>query len=427
MNPPRTRLEQILMTRNLGPTEFVREFGRRAADLGIDASTSPSALHRWITGNERPRVGSQKVLESWFSEPAAVLLGPPHSAPARESCSVEDMIVESGHSSAEHAYAAASAAIDPVAVEHLQAQVAHEARRFNTTPTLTMLQDLIALRNRVYSQIDRTSRPRQVTELYLIAGQVCGLISAASLDMGYADAAEEQARAVLTYGRYIESPSLEGWARALLATVAYWSGRPRHAAEHADHGLQVAAASSVRAQLHSLNARALGQLGAHDEVAQQLGAAVDQLDAGSSDPVFDEIGGELRFDRLRHAVCAASAHLALGDGARAEAASMEALEIASRGGEGRRLAVLAAHADLAAARTHNDDLAGAQSALAPVLELGTARRTERLTQRAVTLGRMLGVARYRGAAEATTLGLALEDFTQSSLPRALPPGVKASL
>lgn len=422
MNPPRTRLEQILKIRNLGPTEFVREFGRRAAKLGVNASTSPSALQRWVTGVDRPRVGSQQVLEDWFSEPAAVLLGPPHTAPARESCNVEDMIVESGHSSAEHAFASASSAIDPVAVEHLQAQVAHEARRFNTTPTVTMLQDLITLRNRVYSQLDRTRKPRQVTELYLVAGQVCGLISAASLDMGYADAAEEQARAVLTYGRYIENPSLEGWARALLATVAYWSGRPRGASDHADQGLQVAGASTVRAQLHSLNARALGQLGAHEEVDQQLGAAEDELDRAGGDPVFDSIGGELRFDRLRHAVCAASAHLALGNGERAEIASTEALDIASRSGESRRLAVLAAYADLAAARTHSDDLAGAQEALAPVLELGASRRTERLTQRAVALGRMLGVARYRGAVEARTLGLALEDFTQSSLSRALPLG-----
>lgn len=83
---------------------------------------------------------------------------------------------------------------------------------------------------------------------------------------------------------------------------------------------------------------------------------VHELDCCSSDPVFDEIGGELRFDRLQHAMCAASAHRALGDGASAEAASTEALEIATHGGEGRRLAVLAAYADPAAARTHRGTL-----------------------------------------------------------------------
>ena len=417
---PRTRLEQIIKNRGLGATEVVREFNRRATTRGVDATVSQSTLHRWVTGSERPRVASQRVLEEWFSEPADVLLGRPHSAPAKAIWSVEDIVVTSGHESAEHAFAAASAAIDPVAVEYLQAQVEHQAHRFNTTPTLTMLRDLVALRNRVYDQLDRTHKPRQMSELYLVAGQVCGLISAASLDLGYGDSAEEQARAALTYGRLIEHQSLQGWAQALLATAAYWSGRPRKAVERSQHGLEVAVSATVRAQLHSLAARALGQIGAREEVAQQLRAGDNELDRSGGDPLFDEVGGEMRFDRLRYSVCAAAAYISLGDGAAAEKASHQALTTFGAN-EPQRLAVLAARTDLATARTLRGDLAGAQDALAPLLEVESERRTERLSQRAVTLGHLLGVDRFRHATEARTIGLALEEFTQSSLPRSLPP------
>ncbi|WP_327120435.1 hypothetical protein OHB12_16385 [Nocardia sp. NBC_01730] len=283
-----------------------------------------------------------------------------------------------------------------------------------------MLPDLVAMRNRVYEQLDRTKKPRQMAELYLIAGQICGLIAAASLDLGFADSAEEQARSALTYGRYIDHPSLQGWAHALLATVAYWSGRSRKAVNYASDGLLLATASTVRAQLHSLNARALATIGARDEVGQHLNAAGDELDRAGNDPLFDEVGGEMQFDRLRYSVCAASAYIALGDGNRAEAESMAALDLFVRGSEEKRFGVLAARTDLATARVLLGDLAGAQNAITPVLAVDAARRTDRLAQRAHSLSRLIGAERFHGAHEARSLGEAVEDFTATSLPRAIP-------
>lgn len=414
---PRTRLEQLMRSRDLGRTEFEREFNRRAVQLGIDTSLSQTTLHRWISGGERPRPASRKVLEAWFGEPASVLLGRPHTAPARKTLSVEELIMTSGRESAEHAFETAATALDPVAIENLQGQAEQAARRFNTTPTSVMLADLVALRDRVYGQLDRTNKPRQLGDLYLIAGQVCGLIAAASLDLGYADAAEDQARASLTYGRFIDHPSLQGWARALLATVSYWAGRPRKAVEYASDGLTVATAASVRAQLHSLHARAIGQLGARDEVTTHLNAATEELDRAGGDALFDEVGGEMQFDRLRHAVCAASAYLALGDGERAANSAQEALQMHVAGTEDTRFGVLAARTDLATARALLDDLVSAQEAVEPVLQIAAELRTERLSQRALTLGRLVGATKFHGAVEATQLGQALEDFTQTSLPR----------
>jgi hypothetical protein len=67
--------------------------------------------------------------------------------------------------------------------------------------------------------------------------------------------------------------------------------------------------------------------------------------------------------------------------------------------------------------TLRGDLAGAQDALVAVFALDLERRTETMSQRLTSLGRMLGSARYRDAAEAGRLGDTIEDFTARSLPR----------
>jgi hypothetical protein len=46
-----------------------------------------------------------------------------------------------------------------------------------------MLTDLVRLRDTVYEQVDRTHKPRQQAELYLLAGLVCGLLSSVSFDL----------------------------------------------------------------------------------------------------------------------------------------------------------------------------------------------------------------------------------------------------
>jgi hypothetical protein len=79
--------------------------------------------------------------------------------------------------------------------------------------------------------------------------------------------------------------------------------------------------------------------------------------------------------------------------------------------------VLAARVDLGAARMLGADLAGAEEALAPVFILEPKWRTEALCNRITKLGRMLRTARYRGAAEASRIGEAIDNFTARRIPR----------
>ncbi|WP_328604801.1 hypothetical protein OG943_32865 [Amycolatopsis sp. NBC_00345] len=418
---PRTRLEQLAHARHLSLGDFLREFPKQAASAGEESSVhvSERQAKRWFGGGAPPpRPVSCRVLEFWFEEPVDHLLGPPKFEIACNAITEEELIVSAARESSEHAIESSSA-LDPSALENLAALAARAAVDYYTTSSGQMLTDLVKLRNTVYEQLDRTNKPRQKAELYLIAGQVCGLLSSVSWDLGHPHVSEEQARAAHTYGSVIDHLSLQAWARALQVTAAFWDRRPKQAIAIANGALETAPSGTARARLHSVKARALALRGARQEVQTELAKAADELDRAGNDAFLDEIGGELGFDRSRRALCAGAAFVALGDGDQAEIEAMGALNLfaelpeLSRWGAGES----GARIDLGTARVLRGDLAGAEDALRPVLDLDSSRRTEAISLRMQNLRTMLGTARYRGAGEALQLGDEIEDFTAHSLSR----------
>ncbi|MGH3868315.1 MAG: hypothetical protein ACRDQ4_19785 [Pseudonocardiaceae bacterium] len=417
---PRTRLEQHAQTAHLSVREFVDRFHVAAIECGEGkAHISERQAKRWLAGeSDLPRPVCCRVLERWWAEPVSRLFGPPDSGRVGAILSAEELLVNAGQESVHHAITAASA-LDPSALEHLHDAAQRAARAFLVTPPLVMLTDLVRLRDTVYEQVDRTHKPRQHAELYLLAGQVCGLLSSVSLDLGHLEVAQEQARAAHIYGSVIDHPSLCAWARSRQVSLLFWTDRPRRAVSLADAALEIAPVGTARARLHALRARPLAMMGARQEVRAALDAAADELQRAGNDPLLDEIGGEFGFDRARRALCAGTSFVALGDGAQAEIEATAALALFAEVPEQARFAPdeQGARVDLATARTLRGDLAGAQDALVPVFALDPERRTETMARRLTSLGRMLGSARYRDAAEASRIGDAIEDFTTRSLPR----------
>ena len=416
---PRTRLEQHAQIAHLSVREFVDRFHDAATECGEGKThISERQAKRWLAGESNlPRPVCCRVLEHWWAEPVSRLFGPPDSGRVAVFMSEEELIVNAGRESVDHAIKAASV-LDPSALEHLHDAAQRAARAYYVTPPLAMLTDLVRLRDTVYEQLDRTHKPRQQAELYLLAGQVCGLLSSVCWDLGHPEVAEEQARSAHTYGSVIDHPSLCAWARALQATVMFWTARPRRAASLADVALEVAPVGTARARLHSVRPRSLALIGARQEVRAALDAAADELQRAGDDPFLDEIGGELRFDHARRALCAGASFVALGDGEQAETEATAALALfgempeRARSGAGE----LGARVDLAAAHTLRGDLAGAEDALVAVFALDPERRTEAVIRRLTNLERMLGSARYRDAVEAGRIGDAIEDFTARRLP-----------
>lgn len=416
--PPRTRLEQQAQAAHLGLRDFVKRFAEVAKEAHESAVASERQVKRWLAGESNPYPASRRVLERWFGEPVETLFGPPQAAPAGPAVTPQEWIMSTGRESAEHALTVSSA-LDQSALEQLHAEAQRAARNYFTTPPLAMLSDLVRLRDTVYEQLDRTHKPRQQAELFLIAGQVCGLLSSVSWDLGHPDVAEEQARAAHTYGGVIDHPSLQAWARALQVTVTFWSGSPRRAVSIASSALETAPHGTARARLHCVHARALALIGARQEVTAELNAAVDELDLAGDDAFLDEVGGELSWSRSRRALCAGAAFVALGDGEHGEHEAATALALFAelpadvRWGAGE----LGATVDLAAARTLQGDLAGAEDALVPVFALVPERRTEALSRRLANLDRVLNTAQFQRAVEAGRIGEQIEDFTSHSLAR----------
>ncbi|HKR48438.1 MAG TPA: hypothetical protein VJT72_02455 [Pseudonocardiaceae bacterium] len=417
---PRTRLEQHAQIAHLSVREFVDRFHHAAIECGEGKThISERQAKRWLAGDsDMPRSVCCRILEHWWAEPVSRLLGPPDSGRIDVFVSAEELIVNAGRESVDHAIKAASA-LDPSALEHLHDAAQRAARAYYVTPPLVMLTDLVRLRDTVYEQLDRTHKPRQQAELYLLAGQFCGLLSSVSFDLGHPEVAEEQARAAHTYGNVIDHPSLRAWARALQVSVMFWTARPRRAASLAATALEAAPVGTARARLHSAHARSLALIGARQEVRAALDAAADELQRAGDDQFMDEIGGECGFDHSRRALCAGASFVALGDGEQAETEATTALALFGEVPERARWVAgeLGTRVDLATARTLRGDLAGAEDALVAVFALDPERRTEAVVQRLTNLGRMLGSARYRDAVEADRIGEAIEHFTARSVPR----------
>lgn len=429
MPRPRCRLEQRAQAEHLTVTDFCAHFASVGAKIGENAHVSPRQAKRWLAGEGWPRAQARRVLEHWWREPVAILFGPPaDQALAVVTAPLEELLMATGHESAEHALNSA-ATLDPAALEALHADARRLARAYYTAAPLVLLGDLLRLRNSVYVQLDRTRKPRQRAELYLTAGQVCGLLSSVAFDLGHPDSAEELARAAFTYGNVIDHPSLCTWARALTMSVLLWGGRYREVITVATAAVELAPAGTPRARLYAVRARALAHLGAGVEVTADLAASADDLDRGRHDEMMDGIGGEFGFDRTRRALCAGAAYVALRYGDRGQAEAEAALESFAAQPEPLRWRAgeLSARADLATARALSDDLAGAEAALAEVLALSPDHRTKALSQRLGNLGRLVSTRPYRGAAEAGRIGEAVAEFTAHALPQAtatleLPPG-----
>jgi hypothetical protein len=105
-----------------------------------------------------------------------------------------DPIMSAAHDASEHA-ADAGRAIDQTTLEQLHAEVAHLAHSYAATAPAVMFAQLKRAKDLTYLMLERTRRPAQTSDLYLVAGQLSGLMAAVSFDLGNPDAATEHARA----------------------------------------------------------------------------------------------------------------------------------------------------------------------------------------------------------------------------------------
>ncbi len=309
-------LKQLIQARRQSLEEFCANNERFARKHGEVGTLSPRHAQRLAAGRREdgqrlgpPRPATRRLLERMLNRPLEQLLGPPDAGssdgflvadcetpPATTATVPEDetrerkAIMDAARGSAEHSIQAGGV-LDDSALEQLNDEVRRLVRSYDRgTPPLVMLSDLVRARDTVYALLERTEKPRQASELYLLVGQLCGMLALTSLDLGHPHAAEQHARAAWAYGQIIEHNSLRTWARATQAVIAFWSGQPRRSVEFVRSALPVAPPGTPTLRLHIVEARALSMLGAVEPTQTALRAADEAAELDAYDELQDGTG-----------------------------------------------------------------------------------------------------------------------------------------
>jgi tetratricopeptide (TPR) repeat protein len=404
-------------------------------------SVSRTQYERWLRGDVAtyPLQMSARILEHMFGRRVEQLFGPVEAVPATPASTfttaspgldlhdLESEITMSGHESSEHA-ANAARAVDDTSIEGLQEEIARIARRFPMTPAYTSFSEAKRVRDTAYELLDRTGRPSQEADLYLAAGQACGILATSAFDLGYTDAAADQARSAFVYGRMIGHAGLCAWALGMRALICYWSERAYEALDLINKGLALAPQGTPVRRLRGIQARAFAHVGDHEGAAQAARLAREQAESTPRDLIHDQIGGEFSFDHARLARCLGSAYILLGDADPAIHEAQTALELYAALPEAARMpkVITEAHIDLAHGYLLQGSLDAAEDTLRPVFDLQPPQRIEGITSRLSSLRSYLTRStELRGARTAIALGREIEDFTAhsaSGLVPAITPG-----
>ena len=330
----RTLLEQLVHEGPWTVDETCREFETKAQRMQESATLSPRQLARWMRGDvAQARPVARRVAEAFWGHRFEVLLGIPQVVPESEGRSdpaapglsvdvksLEAAAVMAAHESFEHA-ARIAGTVDSTDISLLQESVLELAREYQDRPPLQLLTEARHIRNLAYLLLDKTRRPAQTAQLYQVAGQACGLLSVVSFDMARWDAAEEQARSARTYAELIGDADLEAWSRGTQALIANWRGQSRRAIDLIASSIEAAPAGASTARLRAIEARAWAELGRPDQVKEALLLADLEMDQIREDGLYGATGGEFGWGPSRHAACAGTALLTVGQGETAGRAS----------------------------------------------------------------------------------------------------------
>lgn len=310
--------------------------------------------------------------------------------------------------------------VGAVSLEQLlrQAQgLAQEYLKPNSNP-LDLFARARTQRNKVFALLEGHQHPHQTTDLYLIGGYLCGLMTWMSSDLGHTAEAESQGLTAWLCAELSGSNTLRAWVLSVQSKTAFWDGRLKDAVSRARRGSAFKSSGTVATLLACQEADAWSRLGATDEALTALARAQAAREATDSP---DEIGGLFSCGPARQENYNAAVHLRLGRPSEALLAADRGLDLLLAEPVRAYGTLAQIHISRAAALLASREPEGAHEALAPVLSLPPDRRlapvVDRLSELAVGLN-------LSGGRAAVGLRTAIEDFRLHSAPRrlALSPG-----
>uniref|UniRef100_UPI0009FC64E5 helix-turn-helix domain-containing protein n=2 Tax=Nocardia amikacinitolerans TaxID=756689 RepID=UPI0009FC64E5 len=347
---------------------------------------------------------------------------------ALAAISERDLIMAAAHEASEHAGRAESTNVGASTLEQLDADVTRIANEYVHIPPVPMMVEMLRVRRRVYRLLEGHQRPADTSHLYLLAGTLSGLLANASTDLGYYDAAGEQARAAWAYAELCGHNGLRAWTRGMHALIEYWSERPRRAVLLAQSGQDFADSATAKVRLLNIEARIWSKIGSAADTDRCIRAADEAREVAATDDLHDEIGGVFGFPDAKAQYYAGATYIHLGQAEPALTATERAIDLYSNGPSEKRSygAEALARVDSAAAHLINGSLDGAAEALHPVLGLAEDKRIAQLEERLTGVRRRIAQPAFRDASEARHLDERIEEFCGSTAAKGIPPGNSAT-
>jgi tetratricopeptide (TPR) repeat protein len=344
-------------------------------------------------------------------------------APGDAYVEVERSIMDAARETSEHAMDAGAWAVSDATVEQLRDDATRIARTFTQLTPAVAVRETLRVRNLAVGLLERTRRPGQQQELYLVVAQAAALLASESVDLGLWQSAMEYARAAYTYGEVLGHKGVRAYARGMQATIAYWTGQPAEAVEYAEAAVELAPAGVARVRALSVLARAWSHRGSGDEVQQAITAAEAARAADGRDLLHDVVGGEFGYTEAQQARSASTAWLQVGQPEQATAAAATALELA-KGQPGDPWSTVPAEArvDLATCQLLAGGLDDARDTLAPLWSMPEGWRRIGLVGRVYRVQRVLEEPTWRGVPKARRMAQLASGFVSAQgAPLALPP------
>ncbi|MEU5946340.1 hypothetical protein ABZ793_12350 [Micromonospora sp. NPDC047465] len=263
------------------------------------------------------------------------------------------------------------------------------------------------LRDEARALAERTRRPGDLADLFVVIGQGTSLMASTAFDLGHWNESAALARAATQYADLAGHASLKAWTYGLQMTLANWRNEPDAALSYFARAMRMAPDGEPKLRLRYIASRSHALLDDSESVSAVLDAAQRDREAAESRP--DELatstGGEFAFGDARAAACAAAAWLDLGNGDQAARYARDALRVYEALPAARRpySQINGTNIDVAAAHLHMRDKDGAAEALRAVLDLPPQKRNVSLTGRLARIERLLNETPWSGDAEARQL------------------------
>lgn len=408
--------------------EFREELKRRRTDaclnqhqLAVKATYSRNTLAPVEAGHRPPgpdlALALDRALAAEGELVAAFQRGQKLVSPPGKSDSHGlDLVDTCAEESADFVRRWGSTQLDALAIEQFQADTERLAHTYLRCSPSDVLAQARALRALVDQSLQQPGcRPSDLADLYLVIGQLAGVMAYASLDLGRPAAALTHTRVARLSAETIGDNELRAWSAGTHSLILRFQDKHREALCVAQAGLRFATHGTAEARLRCAEAQCLAQFGDAAGTHNALKRAGESLSRVHQP---DRLGGVFTFPDAKVYYYGGSSLIWLPgfeDAKRAERKAETAIQLFStEPGDCRSLSdELLAHIYLATARLNQEEVEGIDVALAPVLALPLAQRTAWHRKRIQRIVDSLGSPRFTKSAAAIRVAGTLEVFVTS--------------